>query len=604
MSTNNTTPHTAKKVVSLDTPGQIVAAKPAEKTVQQAEPTTQAVEPTPISTTVKEEVAPAEIINTEPVTPVPAFEEPVDSTKKTDVSPPAPQKEPEPITPDNPTAKQNDQTGTDEVLEQLRTPVKADDTKSSVSYEDNPDFIFNQVILGRRDELIDDMRKIYPTNSDVKKAIDDDNSFFNEVTNASTNGWHTGSINSIGQVLELHDAKDAVKPIGDRLTQQNTLTADKLADGAPSRIKHHSAAMSGKQAQLAIQARLGGIIRVNLLNSGFWVVLRAPHGSELQEIFTSIDLEGKEIGRTLGAHFALISDLFLKKKFCEVIVRHHLIQASNFVDINEPGALLRNLSYHDYDTLVHGIVSLMARRGMRVKLVCPKCQNIEATKLDIAASKFVNMDLMTDKFRNWWGVTTKPDGSAITRTEDDLAKYRSEVLGFNSVVTQTIVNGTGDNVVIKLILNVPVMSTYFNVGEMLIKDLNDTIANISSGDAKKEDLVKAALAIHGYQVLAPWISEMQVMADDGKTVDISTRDVRAIIDYLDTSIQQNDATDNELFDKLNQFVADSRFNYFGSCSIECSKCHAKPESGLDNFFALDMQQIFFGLLFRRSLVAS
>lgn len=601
----NTKPST-KKVVSFDTPNTVapvkVEKKPAEEVDQMAEDTVKTavteektpsspVEPTPIEAPAKIEVAAAEIVNTTPAEPAPAFKEPVVEVEK----------EEKVETPAETPVTQEDNTGTDEVLEQLRKPVKSQ--RPTVDDDDKTDLIFNQVILGKRSELIEDVRKIYPSDDDVKKAVADEHSFFNEATSASVNGWSTGNANSIGQVLE-NKMCGSGEPIGDTLVPQSTLASEKLADGAPSRIKHHSPVMTGKQAQMAIQARLGGIIRVNLLNSGFWVVLRAPHGSELQEIFTSIDLEGKEIGRTLGTHFALISDLYLKKKFCEVIVRHHLIQASNFVDINEPGAFMRNLSFHDYDTLVHGIVSLMSRRGMRAKLVCPKCQNIEETKIDISAAKFVNMDLVTDKFRTWWGVTTKADGSAITRTESDLARYRNEVIHAENIVTQTIESGAGEKVVINLVLDIPTMQTYFNVGEMLIKDLNDTVANIADGDATKEDLVKAALAIHGYQVLAPWIKEMRVMQEDGKTLDISTRDTRAIIDYLDTSVQQNETKDIELFDKLNQFVTDSRLNYFGSCSIECPKCHAKPESGLKNFFALDMQQIFFGLLFRRSPAAS
>lgn len=602
----NTKP-SIKKVVSFDAPNVVAPAKAehetaiadqmAEDTVKTAvteEPPKVAVEPTPIETSAPATVAAAEIVNTTPAEPAPAFKEPVAKPKKEGaVEEPAPAETP---------TVQEDATGTDEVLEQLRKPTKPQSSTSGD--DDKTDLIFNQVVLGKRADLIEDIRKIYPTDADVKKAVDDEQSFFNEATSASINGWNTGNANSIGQVLENKLTGGDDQLVGDKLVVQSTLTSEKLVDGAPSRIKHHSPVMSGKQAQMAIQARLGGIIRVNLLNSGFWVVLRAPHGSELQEIFTSIDLEGKEIGRTLGAHFALISDLFLKKKFCEVIVRHHLIQASNFVDINEPGAFVRNLSFHDYDTLVHGIVSLMTRRGMRAKLVCPKCQNIEETNIDIAAAKFVNMDLATDRFRNWWGVTTKPDGTAITRTEADLARYRDEIIRAEHVVTQVIESGTGEKVTVNLVLDIPTMQNYFNVGEMLIKDLNDTIANIADGDASKEDLIKAALSIHGYQVLAPWIKEMRVMQEDGKTVDIATRDTRAIIDYLDTSVQQNDAKDVELFDKLNQFVTDTRLNYFGSCSIECSKCHAKPESGLKNFFALDMQQIFFGLLFRRSPAAS
>ena len=57
---------------------------------------------------------------------------------------------------------------------------------------------------------------------------------------------------------------------------------------------------------------------------------------------------------------------------------------------------------------------------------------------------------------------------------------------------------------------------------------------------------------------------------------------------------------NLLFKELNKFTVDSRFNYIGSFLIQCPKCGAKPETALDNFFPLDIETIFFGLLFRPS----
>ena len=579
--------HTStKKVVNLDAPEQIEETMSRPKPDVTA-PVEQPVEQAPVENA-STALASADIVNKDPVEPVAPYAEPVAKTEVEHEQP-----SPTPVAEE----KEPVEAGTDELLEQIRKPHTSE--KPSSGDDEQIDLIYNQVVMGKRSELIDDMRKIYPTDDDVRRAASDDDSFFNAVTNASVNGWNTGSSNSIGQVLECNDH------VGNRLVHQGDLGDVNLRDGQPSKIKHHDQLLSGKQARLAIQARLGGIIRVMLLNSGFWVVLRAPHAAELQEIFATLDVDGKEIGRSLGMHFALISDLYLKKKFCEVIVRYKLIQESNFLGINEPGALFRNLSFHDYDALMHGILTLMTRRGLRARLVCPKCQTVSVEqKLDVGGMKFLNRDLVTDKFKNWWNETVDASGKPVVRTEHDLERYRDEVLGFKSTITQMIDVGYDDDKVrVDLDLAVPTMSTYFTVGERLIALLNNTVTAIANGEAEKTDLVKASLAIHGFQLLAPWIREMRVYKEDGVTVDIRTLDNQTIVDYLDSSVQQN-ADNTEIFDKLNQFVADSRFNYFGSCSIECPHCHAKPESGLDNFFALDMQMVFFGLLFRRLGAAS
>lgn len=485
-----------------------------------------------------------------------------------------------------------DQVGLDPVIEGLRE-ARDEDKQTDNSDDDDIDLAFNQIALGKKEELVEDLRKLYPTNKDVQNARSDPNSFLSMITRAIADGVQTGSANSLSPVLTSNEK------LGDRLVSQSGCGVPRIPDGSPKNIRHSSVNVSGKEARLLFRAKLGGLYRVNLLNSGFWVALRAPQISELQEFFTMVDLENKEIGRTIGGHFAMVTDLFLKKKFVEMLVNYRIIIESNFKDIYKSGAFVRNLSFHDYDALMHGIVTLMSRNGLRLRLICPKCHQVSIeNNVDVSSMKFLNMDLMTEEVRNWWGTTQNEKGEKILRSEEDLRKYRTQILGNKFHVDQLLGANEFDpesGTKFRVNFRVPTMNEFITIGQMLIDKINHTIQAVAKGEEDKSNLASVAMTIHRFQMVAPWIESVSALNPDD-SVDFATTDSSVIIDHLDQTIQQGSQID--VLSKLNQFVADTRFNYFGSFSLACPNCGAKPESELDNFFPVELQSIFFGQLFR------
>lgn len=539
----------------------------------------------------------------------------------------APKKEPEPAEPTTPPAEETKQVktpapeaklaekpitpkaatkilkakseGSDFVLEELLNSKKVDDSEDD-GIHDEPELIVNQILLGNRKDLVKALEQFYPDENSLAKAMKDKSSLYYAVINASANGWNIGPSNTISGVLAQNNK------VGDRLTKQTECGIDRIVDGRPRAVHHSTQKVSGKEARLLIRSRLGGLARVNLINSGFWVALRAPQIAELNELFATIDIEGKEIGRTIGAHYALVSDMYLKKKFVEMLISKKIIIESNFIDIYKNGAFIRNLSFHDYDVLMHCVVSLMARNGMRLRMVCPKCGKISVEEnIDISSCKMINMDLMTDKRHDpnvvsvseWWQQAGRNEkGELIYRTEEDLRYYRNQVLNQECKVRQEY-TVDGQAVKFDIVMQVPTMWQFIQVGQSIIDSLNNTINSIANGDTDKDALVRAAMTIQGFQLITPWVKELVVYADpECKTIDFTTDDSQVIMEYLDTTIQEGQTGD--MFEELNKFVANTRFNYIGSYSLECPQCHNKPESGLDNFYPMEIETIFFGLLFR------
>ena len=473
--------------------------------------------------------------------------------------------------------------GVDDVLEKLR-----DDNRHRVDEppEDSDiDLETNQILLGPRGEkLAEALMKLTPSAEAYKAARKDPDSVLSRALSASDHGWGTTSGKDMEEVLKVGE-------IEDKLKDQREFSV--LKDGHPSRIRHDSVDVTGKEAILAIKARLGGLVRVNLLNSGFWVAIRSPQLDELQEIFATIDFDNREIGRILGGHFALVTDMYLKRKFVDILVQKRLIIESNFKDIFKPGAFARNLAYHDYDTLMHAVVMLMTRGGLRYRCICPVCGTVSNEILDVSACKFINEDLWTDEVAKWWSTTKDENGKLIKHDDKSLLKYRTEILNRRMTYKQDIDNGFGEKVRIDLEFSEPTFSKFFDVGEKLIKQLNDTINNISRGDEDKADMVRASLSVHSYQLIAPWIESLQMWKDDN-TLEIRTSDPAAILSHLDETVQK----DETMFKTLVKFIADSRFNYIGTHTIHCPNCNTRPNSEMKSFYPLEVQTIFFGLLSR------
>ena len=341
----------------------------------------------------------------------------------------------EQVAPESPVKKED---GTDEILEQLRT----DRERVDAAPEDSDiDLDTNQVITYTMDAraIQAQMLKLYPSLQLYQAAKKDANSILARAIEAYNHGWGTTQGPDLEEVLVINDL---YKRLGN---QRDTEKFPGLRDGHPSRITHKSVDVAGQEAILAIKARLGGLVRVNLLNSGFWVAMRSPQLDELQEIFATIDFENREIGRILGGHFALITDMYLKRKFVEILISKRLIIESNFKDVFKTGAFVRNLAYHDYDTLLHAIVMLMTRGGMRYRCICPACGNVSVETLDVSACKFVNEDLWTPEVRDYWSHTRTADGKPLKREEKDLVNYREKILNHKLVYTEELENGTSES---------------------------------------------------------------------------------------------------------------------------------------------------------------
>lgn len=492
------------------------------------------------------------------------------------------------------TEAQSDEKPSDASAPKAEQPANKEEPITDEQFElvkeliDEPDLQVNQIVITKREfeHLYTQLRKFYPNDEQVNTAKDDPTSLYSLVMAAMGKGWGSNQLQSYLEVLAQNETYKKLVAASDK-------TFGSFGDGRTSKL-NTGVDVTGEEARNAFAAALSGLLRVKLLNSGFWVAVRRPLMHELQDLYDIVDLEAKEIGYSIGAHFALIADMYLKMRFVQALIKFRIIVDSNLIDIYKGNTFVRALSFHDYEVLLHAVLSLMAKHkdhGLRCRMVCPACGHVEINdKIDVKSAKYYNRDLLAHPgLQEWWSKTKDAKGNPIRRTVDECRKYQEEVLAFTKTFEEDF-----DGTIIRSTLRVPTMAQYFDAGEVLVERIRKVIDEQSAEDEERRQVLMANLAAHTYQMIVPWIQRIEKI-DDGE-VSLRTSDLETLINVFDPTNQQNN---HDPMAKFAEFLGESRIAWIGTYALECPSCHAKPDVGLDQFYPLEVQTIFFGLLFRQ-----
>ena len=465
-------------------------------------------------------------------------------------------------------------------------------TSKALDTIDERDLAINQIAIVdalREEKMAELIAKLYPDDKSFEKASEDPLSFWNLFAQAGRNGWNYSHLQDYISTLINEKVEAKLKSIKD------TEFKDKNA----SSINTTGVDVTGAEAMNAFMSSISGFLRVNLMNSGFWVTLRRPQIYELQNIFDDLELEQRELGYMIGAHYALVADVYIKKHFIELLVKYRIINGSNLEGIYRDDNFVNALSYNDYETIVHAVLTLMSRsKGVRTRVACPFCRTIDVVEdIDIGSCKWVNRDLITDEVRAWWAQTKDANGKPIKRTVADCLKYQREILKNDSSFIETFTGrGMDEPKKIRFNLKVPTMAEFFADGDMFVNKLTKLIDERDVGAAERRKLISANLAGHVYKMILPWIKSIERL-DDSENTMFRTTDREPIMMVLDTTSQDQSESIRPLRE-LEKYVAATRFVWIGMFSMECPHCHSKPDFGFDQFFPLEVQTVFFGHLYR------
>ena len=337
--------------------------------------------------------------------------------------------------------------------------------------------------------------------------------------------------------------------------------------------------LSGSTARAAVISRLKGMYRVQLYNSGFWLDLRPPTLMDIDSWMKEVDTDFKELGRVLGGHAHSVIDIFLKRKFMEIIPE--LVQRSNYSNFNDPNRLIDNISYHDYDTLLWAVCCMMYKDGIGAGIYCtnPDCRHIDAHQfVDLRNICFLNTEVFNAKAQEW--MTQGAHAGSKLLTDDDLKEYRENIVG-----KQMKLSFDEGKTVYEL--EVPTIRRFIEEGVSLV----GKIEKVLDGEHDvHNDIVSNQITYHLYKMMTPWVKVLEINDDKGN-LQYRIEDREAIFESLDIELFDN----SDFYKQVTDYIRDTKGSFYSATTLKCPKCGKVADLAHDNMFPMDMQYLFFCL---------
>ena len=348
-----------------------------------------------------------------------------------------------------------------------------------------------------------------------------------------------------------------------------------------SRAKGVTGNKSGIDGKVSVAARLGGVQRVLLLNSGFYVFVKPFNIAQLYGFFRTVSADEDEFGKELGLSYYAFNDYFLKAKFMEFFVNS--VVSSNLVGWT-PTMLMDAISYQDYETclwaaccLIHPTVLL----GLRC--ANPECgyklekQEVKLSNIRLDNYRVVPPEVLATVFAN----------NNITLDEVKAYQARPE---FSRVLTYS----TEDGIELKYHLRVPSASYFLSCAQKLVQQATQTFKQINNdSDDAKAEILKISIS----KMMWPWVNAFESKFNDGSD-SMMVNDPDNILESLDETYNNRRPT---LPEDIHKFILDTRLSMIAYTSAACSHCGAKPTGELDykGLVPVNLSSLFFILASKR-----
>lgn len=329
--------------------------------------------------------------------------------------------------------------------------------------------------------------------------------------------------------------------------------------------------LTGKTAAMAFTARVKGIKKVYLYNSGFYVCLRPMDLSELDEFYMEVDQNGEELGRIIGGLMFLIHDTHLKAKFMELL--QTTVIDSNLIGWDKKDALAKNISIQDLDTLYWAVCSMMHKNGIKLDLICghKECQHISPNQvMDVNRMRIVDTSSMSQEALKLL-ISDEP-----VRWEE-LGKYRSDLLDMTGSFTSNH---------IKYDLKVPTIYEVLNYNKTLMAEV---VANANEDHTVNNARIMRSIMINYNRNFTPWISRVSYLDEDGN-VEFSARDIEGI----HSALALNDDSEDEgtIIKEVTDFMKKTKLSHVGYAVLKCEKCGKSSTDSISGYKAWDAQSLF------------
>lgn len=331
-------------------------------------------------------------------------------------------------------------------------------------------------------------------------------------------------------------------------------------------IKNKDKVVSGQQARMMLAAKLRGMKRVYLVNSGFYVDVRALSNQELNEFISTIQSENIAYGHTLGAHFYLYASMHLKKFFADKLTS--IVMDSNLQGWKQGNTLQDNISIHDYRTIMWACASLMFKDGVKFTKICSYCTAEETLTINLNKIIFFNYEPAKE--------ASKLICDKKNVTVDDVRKYRAN-LDFE-VASEFTIPG------FRIYRKIPLISEYVTAASAFI---NRMVIDVTDMQNKQE--VQDYIRFTFFRQYTPWIQKIESLDADTGEVEFVIEDTDAILSFFETcSLEETDFAKH-----MDEYIQSTMMTFIGFPYVECPTCHKVPADIVNGFVAYDIETGFF-----------
>ena len=382
----------------------------------------------------------------------------------------------------------------------------------------------------------------------------------------------TGKDLSMSRAVNVKDVKqDQVVMVDDKVSDK---------DGFIAKLKDRSV-LNGSTAFKAASMLINGLRKVNLYNSGFFVVLSAARLDILTKYANSARTNLGDYGRMLGKLAFIPAGVEIRAALFDLI--ESIAVDSNLEGWDQPGVLRSAISSLDYNTLIWGAASLMYPRGVDIEYVCynnlpavegkdpVQCHRIEKAKIDVGNMRYNNWSLLCAEAILYVDSKTK-------RTPADVKAYREKYLQDVEEVVTISEDGAW-----KAHLSIPTIAEAEESQRAYVAEL---LTVVQTGKPSEINQYIRAKYLNSF---VPYVRKISYV-DPKLQKEIIFNDGAALANALDNLQLAPNIT---LGDKIVDFIASKTVTHICFTHHPCPKCGQYPKDAVSRLIACDPEFAFF-----------
>ena len=384
------------------------------------------------------------------------------------------------------------------------------------------------------------------------------------------------------------DPKEHLKKV---LTQRTGSISDGLANPFNKYRDKDNITLEGNTAVSVMTALTGGMRRVVLWNSGFYITLRRLPLDELNSFYQEMNHGDYEYGKEFGLFYYLFADHAIVKFIIENLLPR-AICGSNYAHWNDAQKLRQQISAQDFPVILAAMGQMLHPRGANANFICAEegCGHVHSETIDLSKLRLNNEDLINEEMREHFAKKTHVN-------DTDLEEYRNKAK-LNKEIEFKV--GKDDYEQLwQLKLKQASVFDMQMVGADYLKEL------AKKCDLSNETEVYNNIIYNQFRCFRPWIESVSLTQKNAegvpKTFTIEnngTPEMDQVIFTILDDFQQNVPT---FADAMKQYILDTKITHICFYFPECPKCHTEPKNSYHGYIPYDPMHAFFTLALMKLL---